>query len=422
MCDTLVALPNFTQNGGLVFAKNSDREPDEAQAVVHIPRKKHTDKVLQCTFINIPQIKETHEVILSKPFQMWGAEMGANEFGLIIGNEAVFTRVKIQKKNNGLTGMDLLRLALERTKNAKDALIRITELLEKYGQDACGGYQNKGFFYHNSFIIADPTEAYILETAGKSWASKKIENFGSISNGLGISTDFDQVHLAEEKIVFPFNLTPKSDPFSFRDYFSDFLYTIVGKAKSRQSCSLNLVSGTKGEMNVRDTIRILQTHNLPDPEFDPKKANTASLCMHATGITNPSNTTGSMIGEIRKDKPSTIWLTGTSMPCLSLFIPVFFGTQTLQKVIAPGPQEDKSLWWQAEKIHRWICRDYQKRKSLIQEELQEIQNRFIQEETKLMQNYPSLQQLESFSDSCLASVLEFYERHIQLNPDIQNRN
>jgi dipeptidase len=175
-------------------------------------------------------------------------------------------------------------------------------------------------------------------------------------------------------------------------------------------------------MNVRDTIRILQTHNLPDPEFDPKKANTASLCMHATGITNPSNTTGSMVAEVRKDKPSTIWLTGTSMPCLSLFIPVFFGTQTLQKIIAPGPQEDKSLWWQAEKIHRWICRDYQKRKSLIQEELQEIQNRFIQEETKLMQNYPSLQQLESFSDSCLDSVLELYERHIQLNPDIQNKN
>jgi dipeptidase len=122
MCDTLVALPNFTKNNSLIFAKNSDREPDEAQAIVHIPRKKYSEKFLKCTFIPIPQIEETYEIVISKPFQMWGAEMGANEFGLVIGNEAVFTKVKIRKKNEGLTGMDLLRLALERTKNAQESL------------------------------------------------------------------------------------------------------------------------------------------------------------------------------------------------------------------------------------------------------------------------------------------------------------
>jgi dipeptidase len=414
MCDTLVALPNFTQNGGMIFAKNSDREPDEAHAIVHIPRKKYSEKFLKCTFISIPQIEETHEVILSKPYQMWGAEMGANEFGLVIGNEAVFTKVKIQKKNEGLTGMDLLRLALERTKNAGDALNCITELLEKYGQDACGGYKNKGFFYHNSFIIADYSEAFILETAGKSWASKKIEEFGSISNGLGITTDFDQIHLAEEKLIFPFNLIPKPDPFSFRDYFSDFLYTKIGRAKTRQSCSLNLVSGTYGKLNVKEAIGILQTHHLPDPQFDPKKANTSSLCMHATGITNPSNTTGSMVAEIRKDKPSTIWLTGTSMPCLSLFIPVFFGTQSLEKIMAPGPKEDDSLWWQAEKLHRWICLDYQKRKSLIFDEFKKIQSSFMEEEEKLLGTNSTVQELEFFSNSCIEQVKDFYDRNLHL--------
>ncbi|WP_278043588.1 hypothetical protein [Cecembia calidifontis] len=38
MCDTLAALPNFTASGNLIFAKNSDREPDEAQGILHIPR------------------------------------------------------------------------------------------------------------------------------------------------------------------------------------------------------------------------------------------------------------------------------------------------------------------------------------------------------------------------------------------------
>lgn len=71
---------------------------------------------LKCTYIEIPQVKRTYEVLLAKPFWIWGCEMGVNEKGIVIGDEAIFTKIPYEKEN-GLIGMDLLRLALERSED-----------------------------------------------------------------------------------------------------------------------------------------------------------------------------------------------------------------------------------------------------------------------------------------------------------------
>ena len=65
---------------------------------------------------------------------MWGVEMGANEHGVVIGNEAVWTREPCDGRNKALLGMDLVRLGLERGNTAREALDVITTLLEEHGQ------------------------------------------------------------------------------------------------------------------------------------------------------------------------------------------------------------------------------------------------------------------------------------------------
>ena len=115
MCDTFVHIPSST-TASVIFGKNSDREPNEAQQIVSYSRNIRDKKTIQATFIEVEHPAATYEVILSKPFQMWGAEMGCNEYGVCIGNEAVFTKMPFDKKNIGLTGMDLLRLSLEISK------------------------------------------------------------------------------------------------------------------------------------------------------------------------------------------------------------------------------------------------------------------------------------------------------------------
>ena len=94
MCDTFVALADATSDGSVILAKNSDREPDEAHEVVLLPAADHDGGTVRCTYVRVPQVRRTHAVLLAKPYWIWGAEMGANEHGVVIGNEAVFTKVK----------------------------------------------------------------------------------------------------------------------------------------------------------------------------------------------------------------------------------------------------------------------------------------------------------------------------------------
>lgn len=174
MCDTIVATPAYTKNGKMLFAKNSDRSPNEPQFLQHIPAKDYDlqkTPTLALTYVMVPQVEHTFEITISRPSWMWGAEFGFNEFGLNIGNEAVFTKEKYVK-TDGVTGMDMLRLALERCRSAKEALDFLTDFIEKHPQGGNCGYGKK-FYYHNSFLIADSSDAYVLETAGKYWVWKR---------------------------------------------------------------------------------------------------------------------------------------------------------------------------------------------------------------------------------------------------------
>jgi dipeptidase len=416
MCDTLVALPNSTADGNLLFAKNSDREPDEAQGIIRIPNLEHSEDTLQCTYIEIPQVSKTYECILSKPFQMWGSEMGVNEHGVVIGNEAVFTKVKFQKNNQGLTGMDLLRLALERSNSAQAAIHCITSLLAAYGQNACGGYKNKSFYYHNSFLIADKQEAWVLETAGNEWAVEKVRDIRSISNSLSITDNANQLSPSARDFAKHKKWWNGIEPFNFQKVYSDWLYTTIGRASMRQACTTDLSLKKKGQLSVTDCMRILQTHNQDEEKFRPTKANTGSICMHATGLLNPSSTTSSMVTVIRSSGPHTVWLTGTSSPCLSVYLPFFFGSDVLTQLKQPSSFPDDSLWWKAEKLHRWISKDYRKRKQIIEAKRLAMQQEFIAEEQELIRENASIEKIESFSKRCLqlySKQLDQWLTHIE---------
>ena len=379
MCDTFVALGNATRDGSVIFGKNSDREPNEAHELIIVPHAEYPPgEQVQCTYISIPQVRETNAVLLSKPFWIWGAEIGANEHGVVIGNEAVFTKVPYDKEP-GLIGMDLLRLALERASTAVEALEVLVDLLETYGQGGnCGCFHP--LYYHNGFLMADAHEAWILETAGMEWAAEKVRDVRSISNVISIGSHWDRssenlVNHAVEK-----GWSKTQEEFNFGKCYSDLIYSTFCAGRHRLHRSDELLRENLGAIDLPKGMALLRDHG-PDSGSDwlPGKGIAgAELCMHASaGPIRISQTTGSMVSRLMPDG-ATHWLTGTAAPCTSTFKPVWIDAGLPDLGPQPtGNYDDAALWWRHEDLHREVLKDYPTRIAAIEAERDALEAEFF---------------------------------------------
>lgn len=299
MCDTFIALGNVTKDGSVIFGKNSDRIISEAQLITCQSKQKHfPGEVLKCSLIEIPQVSETASIILSQPYWMWGAEMGANEYGVVIGNEAIATKEPLN--NEGLLGMDILRLGLERGKNARDALKIMTELLEKFGQG--GQHNQKGFNYHNSYIIADPSQAFILETAGEWWVAENVIDFRSISNDVSIRGKGDLRRKGIIQHAIDMNYCNDDNEFDFAITFA-----ASNRMPSYMEYSMNRLRENIGKISPFMMMGFLREHE-------------GNICRHRRN----DFTAGSQVSQLNEDKKNVHWFTGSALTCLSVFKPYFF--------------------------------------------------------------------------------------------------
>ena len=99
-CDTMVVCAPYSRYGQNTFAKNSDRPTGEPQPLCFYPAREYAKgEVLRLTHLTIPQVERTYAVIGSRPYWIWGFEMGYTEKGLVIGNEAEGSRLPADAEN-----------------------------------------------------------------------------------------------------------------------------------------------------------------------------------------------------------------------------------------------------------------------------------------------------------------------------------
>jgi hypothetical protein len=279
MCDCLVAMPPATGGPFTLFAKNSDRPPLERQ-IVHWSPPRRDGESLRATHIEIAaHTKDTLGCVLSRPAWGWGAEHGVNEEGVAIGNTTVYTTLDPRGAVSGLTGMDLVRLALERATGAAEAVDVITTLIERYGQGGSGhdpALVPGGRSYWNSFLVASAGTSFVIDTSGREWAVEEVVDARAISNRTTIPA-FDALHRHPKQPV-------------------ERLVDPRWHASQRMLATRPV------------TVSALQSHLR---SHDSCGEAGWSVCMHVDGV---EATTASMIVALRPDAAPLVWaLTGN--PC-----------------------------------------------------------------------------------------------------------
>ncbi|MEN8114041.1 MAG: C69 family dipeptidase [Actinomycetota bacterium] len=342
MCDTIVVV----RPDGVLFAKNSDRDANEAQIPEWHPAADHAEgSIVRATYLEIPQVPHTYATLISRPFWMCGAEMGTNEHGVTIGNEAVFTDQPLS--DDGLTGMDMLRLTLERAATAEEAVGVLVDLLERYGQGGGCGFEKPSFTYHNSFLVADQTEAWVLETAGSLWATEQVRSgVRTISNGLTIP--------------------------GFADEHRKWLETKVSACDVRTGLT---AASAKNAVGPGDLMATLRSHGPDDwPKYKPLNGTLSIPCMHGGGVAASSSSVAGWVSDLAN---GTHWITGTSAQCLSLFKPVRVD-ESVDIGPAPGGLDDgESLWWRHEQMARTVMRNPARLAALFTDERDAIEDRWL---------------------------------------------
>lgn len=341
-CDTLLLKDNLTDTGKTILAKNSDRPLGEAQPLCFY---EGTD--------------DKFAVIGSRPYWMDGFEMGANEKGVFIGNEAEGSRMP-QETEEGMLGMDMLRTALETAPDALSAVNVISELLSKYGQNK-NAHPSLDRRYENTFIITDPHEAYVMETAGREWAAKKITDYAAVSNCYQIGSDYDLCSPEMENTVIKNRWLRPGEKTDFAKAFT--------KPADRQRNSvprmrrmIKLTDGilANGKPGCSDIRQILRDHfegEINCPRYGAIYGGFTTICMHAlTDAIDSCQTAASMIMTYDDTfRYKFLWAPG--VPCLSLYIPVYWinpGKKPcrIPECMSRGGKlyDPESLWWTMERL------------------------------------------------------------------------
>jgi secernin len=365
-CDSIVALGDAAHAHPTIFAKNSDRPAGECQPLVQVGAADHGGGGrLDCQYVSIPQVAHTYAFVGSRPYWLWGVEHGVNEHGVAIGNHTIFTKDPVA--DTGLLGMDLVRLGLERGVSAREATDVVIDLIERYGQGG-SGYADVAWPYHNSFLIADAGEAFLLEASARHWALRDVAGGASASNHVTIATDWTRTSADCDRHAREQGWWSVAGRLDFAAAYRDtsVVPPVVSSARYRATCEA--LAQRDWCFDVAAAKRLMRDHNGREPYAPDASAadeRTYSVCMHADPV---GSTTASMVVELTSVPASTPLWVAFCNPCVAPYLPVFLGGRLPDDLIRGGAEPTGgSAWWRFKRVLAAAERDWTRTAPLIRD-------------------------------------------------------
>jgi secernin len=440
-CDTFAVRAKHTAAGATLLGKNSDRPARESQPLRRLGARHRGDR-LRLAYVEIDDVDETIPHLGSSPYWCWGHEMGVNAGGVAIGNEAVFTRDLADASARhrrgahvepGILGMELVRLALERADCARAAVEVMTDLVEQHGQWGAGtaNADRAAAAYDNSYLVADADEVWVLETSGRHWASKYVEDGSwALSNELTIRDDWTRLAAdlqqgasrqgadGRARLDFAEACTDPDTPLQVSH---------IRLQRSRQLLADALRDGTMG---FPEAVRILRDHYedtfLDGPKFNPARPDFHTLCMHEhpSGFTW-GNTAASVIAMLPATGRPLLWWAAAT-PCTSVYLPVALTDSDLPHAVSragtrhgtgPDPEavgddgfHPDSYWWVFQALLEATAGDragsrYRDRQPLVRERFDDLQRQW-QGEVEALADTGSDQEWDALTRRCAATAMD----------------
>jgi secernin len=364
-CNIAIASGNATVNGNILFAKNSNRGNEECQRFASFPHQKYpAGSKVKCTWLEIPQVSETYAVRGGQPYWGFGFEQGMNEYGVTIGNVASYYRhLNPKGTKDGLTGMDILRLALERSKTAAEAVQIMIDLNRKYGNWGATHTDGTGA-YNNSYAIADPNEVWILELPGRDYIAQKLPKDGvfCLNNVPYIRTNYDIISSGLIEYAKKQGWYKEGQEFDFSYYFmpgggrdSSQVYSEIKMMRV-----LGLLKANYGKIDPAYLMQVLRDRREGDwaeERFMPYRHYRLIDEIEPT-----SSTAGTMVADLRKGLPDSIanvyWMAMASTNT-SAFTPFYWGGEVPKDYAIGANVFDKtSPWWTYDLLDRMSRKNY----------------------------------------------------------------
>jgi hypothetical protein len=336
--DAVVARGRATVDGQALFGQNLHGPSQLLPRISLTPGRDFAPGELSgVQDVAVPQVRRTQTVFGLHAHQSPGYRVGLNGAKVVVG--CLPLEVRLRASQPGLTGPDLVRLVLERSHSACQAVDILAGLIDRYGQGARIDEPGATYCDH-AFLIADSREAVLVETAGKHWVAQEIGEVRALVSARTIRQDWDHIshglsdHLIQQgawpadgsKIDFVGAIgdAPEQHPLAF----------------NRWGRAMFLLQEQNGHIDPGFLRRLVRDHGEDiESSWMPSIGQiSAGACRHAGKLAG-SATQASFLACLSKEpQVSPIAWVAFGPPCRSVFFPIVLTGRMPEALISSGPE------------------------------------------------------------------------------------